>query len=31
VPETPVPGEEQLRLIRDVLDPHGARFREVPA
>lgn len=30
VPETPVPGEEKLRLIRD-LDPHGARFREVPA
>ncbi|MCU1617898.1 MAG: CoA-transferase [Frankiales bacterium] len=30
VPETPVPVEEKLRLIR-VLDPHGARFREVPA
>ncbi|GAA5061081.1 acyl CoA:acetate/3-ketoacid CoA transferase beta subunit [Thermocatellispora tengchongensis] len=30
VPETPEPGEEELRLIRDVLDPGGAREAEVP-
>jgi hypothetical protein len=31
VPETPVPDEQQLQLIRDVLDPRGARLREVPS
>lgn len=31
VPTTPVPGPEELRLIREVLDPEGRRDREVPA
>ncbi|MFD0852700.1 CoA-transferase subunit beta, partial [Actinomadura adrarensis] len=31
VPETRVPTDEELRLIRDVLDPRGLRDREVPA
>jgi len=26
-----VPGSDELRLIRDVLDPREARSREVPA
>jgi acyl CoA:acetate/3-ketoacid CoA transferase beta subunit len=30
VPETPPPSGEQLRLLRDVLDPGGVREREVP-
>lgn len=30
-PETPAPTAEQLRLIRDVLDPKGIRDREVRA
>ena len=30
-PETRVPDAEELRLIRDVIDPKGARHREVPA
>jgi acyl CoA:acetate/3-ketoacid CoA transferase beta subunit len=30
VPQTPIPTAEQLQLIRDVIDPHGARQREVP-
>lgn len=29
-PTTRVPSGEELRLIRDVLDPRGARTREVP-
>jgi glutaconate CoA-transferase, subunit B len=28
VPETPAPSEEQVRLIRDVIDPDGMRKRE---
>lgn len=31
VPETRLPTAEELALIRDVLDPRGARDREVPA
>ncbi|MGY1437931.1 CoA-transferase subunit beta [Streptomyces reniochalinae] len=31
VPTTREPGAEELRLIREVLDPGGARDREVPA
>jgi hypothetical protein len=31
VPATREPTAEELRLIRDVIDPHGARYREVPA
>jgi acyl CoA:acetate/3-ketoacid CoA transferase beta subunit len=31
VPETRVPTDEELRLIREVLDPRGLRDREVPA
>lgn len=30
VPYTRDPGTEELRLIREVLDPAGARAREVP-
>jgi acyl CoA:acetate/3-ketoacid CoA transferase beta subunit len=29
VPQTPIPAAEQLELIRAVLDPRGARLREV--
>ena len=31
VPATREPTAEELHLIRDVIDPHGARYREVPA
>ena len=31
VPETRVPGMEELVLIREVLDPKGLRHKEVPA
>lgn len=31
VPETRTPTEEELRLIREVLDPHNSREREVPS
>ena len=31
VPETRAPNAEELRVIRDVLDPAGARDREVPS
>ena len=31
VPETRAPSGDELRLIRDVLDPVGARDKEVPA
>ncbi len=31
LPRTRMPGAEELRLIREVLDPHGLREREVPA
>jgi acyl CoA:acetate/3-ketoacid CoA transferase beta subunit len=31
VPETRLPTAEELRLIREVLDPAGAREREVPS
>ena len=31
VPETRSPTAEELRLIRDVLDPHARRDREVPS
>ncbi|MFF9542498.1 CoA-transferase subunit beta [Streptomyces albidoflavus] len=31
VTETRVPDAEELRLIREVVDPAGLRFREVPA
>jgi acyl CoA:acetate/3-ketoacid CoA transferase beta subunit len=31
VPETRLPSEEELRLIREVIDPAGLRNREVPA
>jgi acyl CoA:acetate/3-ketoacid CoA transferase beta subunit len=30
VPQTPLPSAAQLQLIREVIDPHGARHREVP-
>jgi len=30
VPPTREPAAEELRLIREVIDPHGARYREVP-
>jgi acyl CoA:acetate/3-ketoacid CoA transferase beta subunit len=30
VPESRLPTDEELRLIRDVLDPKGAREKEVP-
>ena len=29
-PQTPAPTPDELRLIREVIDPHGARYREVP-
>ena len=29
VPETRVPSEEEVRLIRDVIDPDNMRKREV--
>jgi acyl CoA:acetate/3-ketoacid CoA transferase beta subunit len=31
VPTTRPPTAEELRLIREVIDPQGARYREVPA
>jgi acyl CoA:acetate/3-ketoacid CoA transferase beta subunit len=31
VPVTREPAAEELRLIRDIIDPQGARYREVPA
>jgi acyl CoA:acetate/3-ketoacid CoA transferase beta subunit len=31
VPVSREPAAEELSLIRDVIDPHGARYREVPA
>jgi acyl CoA:acetate/3-ketoacid CoA transferase beta subunit len=31
VPITREPTTEELHLIREVIDPHGARYREVPA
>lgn len=31
VPESRLPTEEELRLIRDVIDPHGLRDKEVTA
>jgi len=31
VPTTRMPTEEELRLIREVIDPKGLRLREVPA
>lgn len=31
VPETREPTAEELHLIREVIDPHGTRYREVPA
>ena len=31
VPTTRAPTDEELRLLRDVLDPNGARDKEVPA
>jgi hypothetical protein len=31
VPVTRQPTAEELRLIRDVIDPKGARYQEVPA
>jgi acyl CoA:acetate/3-ketoacid CoA transferase beta subunit len=30
VPQTRTPTAAELRLIRTVIDPHGARYREVP-
>ena len=30
VPETRLPTDEELALIREVIDPEGAREREVP-
>ena len=30
VPQTRTPSEEELRLIREVLDPRGVRDTEVP-
>jgi hypothetical protein len=31
VPTTRPPTAEELLLIREVIDPQGARYREVPA
>ena len=31
VPTTRPPTAEELRLIREVIDPQGMRYREVPA
>ena len=31
VPTTREPSAEELTIIRDVLDPKGLRFKEVPA
>jgi hypothetical protein len=31
VPETRPPDGEELRIMREVLDPKGLREREVPA
>jgi len=31
VPETRAPSAEELRLIREAIDPEGAREREVRA
>jgi hypothetical protein len=31
VPETRLPTDEELHIMRDVLDPKGFREREVPA
>jgi acyl CoA:acetate/3-ketoacid CoA transferase beta subunit len=31
VPTTREPTAEELHLIREIIDPHGARYREVPA
>lgn len=31
VPETRLPSDDELRLIREVIDPRGMRLREVPA
>jgi hypothetical protein len=30
VPQTRLPAPEELTLIREVIDPHMARYREVP-
>jgi acyl CoA:acetate/3-ketoacid CoA transferase beta subunit len=30
VPQTRLPTAAELRLIREAIDPHGARYREVP-
>jgi hypothetical protein len=31
VPETRLPSDDELRLIRDVIDPNGLREQEVPS
>jgi hypothetical protein len=31
VPQTRAPADEELRLIREVIDPRGLRYQEVPA
>jgi acyl CoA:acetate/3-ketoacid CoA transferase beta subunit len=31
VPQTRLPDDEELRVMREVLDPKGLREREVPA
>ena len=31
VPESRVPTDEELKLIRDVIDPKGLREKEVPS
>jgi hypothetical protein len=31
VPESRLPTEEELSLLRDVIDPGGARLNEVPS
>jgi hypothetical protein len=31
VPQTRTPTDEELRLIREVIDPKGLRLKEVPA
>ena len=31
VPTTREPSAEELTIIRDVLDPNGLRFKDVPA